>query len=94
MLIGSCPHCSYLNSEGEKNLEWLEICIIYYVFFYTICLLALNIAQRIRTQSIIYYYRTTNRFLCFTVHHRSYNYWYFFLIIISMFFQNLSRKLI
>ena len=33
MLIGSCPHCSYLNSEGEKNLEWLEICIIYSVFF-------------------------------------------------------------
>ena len=22
MLIGSCAHCSYLRSEGEKNLEF------------------------------------------------------------------------
>ena len=74
MLIGSCPHCSYLNSEGEKNLEWLEICIIYSIFFwYTICLLALNIAQRIRTQSIIYYYHCPPSFLQLLVF-RSYNY--------------------
>jgi len=38
MLIGSCAHCSYLRSEGEKNLELLEICIIYSVFFLLIYL--------------------------------------------------------
>jgi hypothetical protein len=26
-------HCSYLRSGGEKNIELLEICIIYSVFF-------------------------------------------------------------
>ena len=48
MLIGSCPHCSYLNSEGEKNLEWLEICIIYYVFFILIYLTLCRIMERKR----------------------------------------------
>jgi hypothetical protein len=27
-------HCSYLRSGGEKNLELLEICIIYSIFFF------------------------------------------------------------
>jgi hypothetical protein len=74
-----------------RNLHHL-FCIFSFNLSQFICLLTLNIAQRIRTQSIIHYYPTKNRFLCFSVHRRSYNYWYFFLIIISMFFQILSSK--
>ena len=48
MLIGSCAHCSYLRSEGEKNLELLEIYIIYSVFFLLIYLTLCRIMERKR----------------------------------------------
>jgi len=36
MLIGSCAHCSYMRSEGEKNLELLEICILFCIFSFNL----------------------------------------------------------
>jgi hypothetical protein len=46
-------HCSYLRSGGEKNLELLEICIIYSVFFLSIYLTGLcRIMERKRKNNM------------------------------------------